>query len=77
MKISKALFDDPRAARNVAETMHEARREPVTNWLVWLLAGMVAGASLAGIAYEFKERYRGADVRMSPTHSANTTDAPR
>jgi len=76
MKISKALFDDPKAARNVAATMHEAPRES-KSWAAWVLVGMVLGASLAGIAYEFKERYRGADVRMSPTHSANTTEAPR
>ncbi len=76
MKISKVLFDDPRAARNVASTMHEAPRESKA-WAAWVLLGMVAGASLAGIAYEYKERYRGADVRMSPTHSANTTEAPR
>lgn len=110
MKISKALFDDPRAARNVAETMHEAPRESKA-WAAWVLVGMALGASLAGIAYEYKERfeserkmeaagyrhfpdlnlwysgnetdqqvrnrYLGADVRMSPTHSANTTEVPR
>jgi hypothetical protein len=76
MKISKVLFDDPRAARNVASTMHEAPRESKA-WFAWMLLGMLVGASLAGIGYEYKERYRGADVRMSPTHSANTTEAPR
>lgn len=76
MKISKVLFDEPVTARNVAKTMHEAPRES-KSWAAWVLVGMVLGASLTGIAYEFKERYRGADVRMSPTHSANPTAVPR
>ncbi len=76
MKISKVLFDDPRAARNVASTMHEAPRESKA-WVAWVLVGMMAGGAIVGIGYEYKERYRGADVRMSPTHSANTTEAPR
>lgn len=76
MKISKALFDDPKAARNVAATMHEAPRES-KSWAAWVLVGMVLGASLTGIAWEYNKRYRGADVRMSPTHSANPTEAPR
>ena len=66
-------------SETLRSAMHEAR--PVEResraWAAWVLLGMVAGASLAGIAYEYKERYRGADVRMSPTHSANTTEAPR
>ena len=63
------------------ETLRSAMREEAPResraWAAWVLLGMIAGASLAGIAYEFKERYRGADVRMSPTHSANTTAVPR
>lgn len=57
MKISKVLFDDPRAARNVASTMHEAPRESKA-WLGWLLLGVMAGSSITGIAYEYQERYR-------------------
>lgn len=94
----------------IASTIHEAPRES-KSWAAWVLVGVVLGASLAGIAYEFKERsareremrsagyrhfqdlnlwysgnetdeqvrsrYRGADVRMSPTHSANPTAVPR
>ncbi len=76
MKISKVLFDDPRAARNVASTMHEAPRESKA-WAAWVLLGMVAGASLAGIAYEYKERYRGAAMPQSGGQEIPTKAVPR
>lgn len=76
MKISKALFDDPKAARNVAATMHEAPRESKA-WAAWVLLGMISGASLAGIAYEYKERLRGASERTIPTVSAKSTEVTR
>lgn len=76
MKISKALFDDPKAARNVAKTMHEAPRES-NCWFAWFLAGLMFGGLAMKLQTEYDRNYRGADVRMSPTHSANPTEAPQ
>lgn len=55
MKISKALFDDPRAARNVAETMHEAPRESKA-WIGWLLAGLIVGGMVTDVWHMYEER---------------------
>lgn len=57
MKISKVLFDDPRTARNVASTMHEAPRESKA-WLGWLLLGVMAGGAIVGTWSMYQERYR-------------------
>jgi len=73
-----SVTNRPRDLRIDPATVAQLRpRRESKAWVAWVLLGMMAGASLAGIAYELKERYRGADVRMSPTHSANTTEGPR
>lgn len=76
MKISKVLFDDPRAARNVASTMHEAPRGSRA-WVAWLLLGMMAGGSIMGTWDMYKERYRGAAMPQSGGQEIPTKAVPR
>ncbi len=80
MKLSKALFDDPRAARNVASAMHEAPRESRA-WIGWLLLGVIAGGGVVDVWHMYEERLvrddRGVSQSQSSGQEIPTTGAPR